>query len=136
MRRVSVLREQVDVWGTALLPTLLFLRRRPEDRGELPDGALPDLRDSAGEPSQARTYDETSFTVRAALHTPAFYLIATSLTIQSFVSTGINFHWYSYLTDAGLSGGVAVISLSLGPLVGMPVSVFAGLLTEKFPAST
>ncbi|MEE8518374.1 MAG: MFS transporter, partial [Dehalococcoidia bacterium] len=124
----------LTVWATALLPTLLFLRRRPEDHGWLPDGALPDLRSSPGESAPAPGHEETSFTTAAALRTPAFYLIATSLTIQSFVSTGINFHWFSYLTDKGLSGGVAVISLSLGPLVGMPVSVFAGFLTEKVPA--
>ena len=60
-----------------------------------------------------------------ALREPAFYLIAASLTIQSFVTTGINFHWFSYLTDNGLSGAVAVISLSLAPLVGMPASVIS-----------
>jgi sugar phosphate permease len=132
--RYAALTMGIIVWATALLPTLLFIRRRPEDHGLLPDGALPDLRTSGGEPHPAHTHDETSFTRAAALRTSAFYLIAISLTIQSFVSTGINFHWYSYLTDKGLSGGVAVISLSLGPLVGMPVSVLAGFLTEKFPA--
>lgn len=131
----------VVVWASSLLPTLLFLRRRPEDYGLLPDG---DLRNPL--PTRVRRNDseargtgrapasgEASFTRRAALRAPAFYLIAAAVSIQSFVTTSIHFHWFSYLTDLGVSSSAAVISLSLSPLVSMPVSVAAGFVAEKAP---
>ena len=124
----------VAVWVSSLLPALLFLRRRPEDYGMLPDGA--DLRaapDGASASPRRGVPREVSFDRRAALRSPAFYLIAGAVSIQSFVTTSIHFHWFSYLTDAGVSSVVAVISVSLSPLVSMPVSIAAGFAAERVP---
>ena len=124
----------VVVWASSLLPALLFLRRRPEDYGLLPDGA--DLRDAPDGARQARrgaAPREVSFNRRAALRSPAFHLIAAAVSIQSFVTTSIHFHWFSYLTDAGVSSVVAVISVSLSPFISMPVSVAAGFAAERVP---
>ena len=126
----------ITVWVSSLLPTILFLRRRPEDRGELPDGV--DIRDTTGNRRASQTRDasavrEVSFSRRMALRTPAFYLIAGAISVQSFITTSIHFHWFSYLTDNGVSSGVAVISLSLSPLISMPVSIVAGLIAERVP---
>ncbi len=76
---------------------------------------------------------ETSFNRRAALRAPAFYLIAAAVSVQSFVTTSIHFHWFSYLTDLGVSSSAAVVSLSLSPLISMPVSVVAGFIAEQAP---
>ena len=126
----------ITVWVSSLLPTILFLRRRPEDRGELPDGV--DIRDATGNRRASQTRDasavrEVSFSRRMALRTPAFYLIAGAISVQSFITTSIHFHWFSYLTDNGVSSGVAVISLSLSPLISMPVSIVAGFIAERVP---
>ncbi len=125
----------IAVWASSLLPTLLFLRRRPEDMGLLPDGV--DLRDrDAPNVRGARLREEArevSFNRRAALRTPAFYLITGATSVQSFVTTSIHFHWFSYLTDIGVSSSAAVISLSLSPLVSMPISVGAGFIAERVP---
>jgi sugar phosphate permease len=123
----------IAVWATALVPTALLLRRRPEDHGWLPDGAPPDLRHAEHERQAQSRPREVSLTASETLRVPAFYLIASAVTLQSFVTTGINFHWFSYLTDNGLSGGVAVISLSLSPLAGMPAAVVSGFIAEKVP---
>jgi sugar phosphate permease len=132
--RAAAVAMGATVWATALLPTILLLRRRPEDHGLRPDGAPPlDLRNRGAEPTAARPLAEVSFDRRAAMRVTAFWLLTSSLTIQSFITTGINFHWFSYLTDNGLSGSVAVISLSLAPLIGMPASVYSGFLAEKVP---
>ena len=120
----------VTVWASSLLPALLFLRRRPEDYGTLPDGV--DIRDASGQ-RRAAPRVEVSFDRRMALRSPAFYLIAGAVSIQSFVTTSIHFHWFSYLTDAGVSSEAAVISLSLSPLISMPVSIVAGFAAERAP---
>ena len=121
----------VTVWVSSLIPALLFLRRQPEDYGMLPDGA--DIRDASRRRSASASRTEVSFNRRMALRSPAFYLIAGAVSIQSFVTTGIHFHWFSYLTDAGVSSEVAVISLSLSPLISMPVSIAAGFAAERVP---
>ena len=115
----------ITVWASSLLPALLFLRRRPEDYGLLPDGV--DIRDASQQRrATAAAPREVSFNRRMALRAPAFYLIAGAVSIQSFVTTSIHFHWFSYLTDVGVSSEAAVISLSLSPLISMPVSIAAG----------
>ena len=120
----------ITVWASSLLPALLFLRRQPEDHGLLPDGV--DIRD-AGRQGRRAPPAEVAFDRRMALRSAAFYLIAAAVSIQSFVTTSIHFHWYSYLTDVGVSSEAAVISLSLSPLISMPVSILAGLAAERVP---
>ena len=120
----------ITVWASSLLPALLFLRRSPEDYGLLPDGA--DIRDT-GRRRRAEPPAEVAFDRRMALRAPAFYLIGGAVSIQSFVTTCIHFHWFSYLTDGGVSSEVAVISLSLSPLISMPVSIAAGFAAERVP---
>lgn len=121
----------VTVWASSLLPALLFLRRQPEDHGLLPDGV--DIRDASQRRRAAAASREVSFNRRMALRAPAFYLIAGAVSIQSFVTTSIHFHWFSYLTDVGVSSEAAVISLSLSPLISMPVSIVAGFAIERMP---
>ena len=121
----------ITVWASSLIPALLFLRRRPEDYGMLPDGL--DIRDSSHQRRASAARAEVSFNRRMALRAPAFYLIAGAVSIQSFVTTSIHFHWFSYLTDAGVSSEAAVISLSLSPLISMPVSIVAGFAAERAP---
>ncbi|MDA1036288.1 MAG: MFS transporter, partial [Chloroflexi bacterium] len=73
--RVAAITLGVTVWVTALLPTLLFMRRRPEDMGLRPDGVMPDLRrasDGTVTASYAAPREEISFNRRQALRTPAF----------------------------------------------------------------
>ena len=112
------------VWISSLIPTLALLRRQPEDYGLLPDGI-----DIRKESSRL----EDSFNRRMVLKSQAFYLIAIAVCIQSFVTTTIHFHWFSYLTDIGISSSAAVISLSISPFVSMPISIMAGFSAEKIP---
>ena len=134
--RVAAISLGVTVWVSALLPTLLFMRRRPEDMGLRPDGAMPDLRratDGPGAVSSRTPREEASFSRREALRTPAFYFLLASLSTQSFVATGVNFHWFSYLTGNGVSAAGTVLSLSVAPFVGIPAAILGGFLAEKVP---
>jgi MFS family permease len=121
----------ISVWVIALLPTALFLKRKPEDIGQLPDGRMPDLRTSADSGTAARRAEEVSFSRKQALRTPAFYFLLGALATQSFVATGINFHWFSYLTGNGVSTSATVASLAIAPLMGMPATIVTGFVVEK-----
>jgi len=135
--RVAAITMGLTVWVTALLPTLLFMRRRPEDMGLRPDGAMPDLRTGPNgtvmDPYPA-SREEVSFGRREALRTPAFYFLLGAVATQSFVATGVNFHWFSYLTGNGVSTSGTVLSLALAPIVGMPAAIVGGFIAERAPA--
>jgi len=119
--RAAAISLGVTVWATALLPAALLLRRRPEDMGQLPDGRMPDLRQAEhASDNVSPPIEDVSFKRSEALRTPAFYLLLAALSVQSFVATGINFHWFSYLTGNGVSSGAIVASLAIAPLMGMP----------------
>jgi MFS family permease len=121
----------ISVWVIALVPSAFFLKRKPEDIGQYPDGRIPDLRSSAAPGSAPRPAEEVSFTRKQALRTPAFYFLIGALATQSFVATGINFHWYSYFTGNGVSTGATVASLAIAPLMGMPATIVTGFIVEK-----
>jgi MFS family permease len=129
----------VLVWTVAFIPTILFLRRKPEDMGLLPDGVRPeDARaiqqrstEGIGSTKPQVRREEVSFERKEVLRAPSFYLLATSISITSFVVTGIHFHWFSYMTDAGISSGAAITSVVLSPMIGVPVAVVSGFVVER-----
>jgi sugar phosphate permease len=90
----------------AALPAFLFLRRRPEDYGMLPDGASPDGYRS--EPPSARevaraAVDSTPWTVREAFRTRAFWLIVVTMATISFAQTATNLHAAASFQEKGIS---------------------------------
>ncbi len=84
------------------------MRRRPEDHGMVPDGIVPD-QDAvqAAAATGGAVTGEVSLTATEAIRTPAFWLLAASTNLASVAIFGINLHMFSYLTDSGLSVGVA-----------------------------
>jgi len=135
-------------WGTlgvvvfliSGIPALLFLRRRPEDIGLLPDGALP-VSGTTGDtdPSSkgkricAGDSDlEPVWTRAQAARTKAFWVLTLLYSLIPFGQAGINFHLYPFLTDQGLSETKAVFVLSTFSFFGMAGSALWGMLTERF----
>jgi OFA family oxalate/formate antiporter-like MFS transporter len=115
----------VAVGATVLLvgfvPSWLFLVRRPEDVGLLPDGrppAAPAAGATAGE-ARASGRAEPSFSRTEAMRTPAFWLLAL-YTIAIFpVQAGVSLHQAPHLIERGLTpataaGIVSVFSLAAG----------------------
>ena len=74
-----------------VIPGWLFIRRRPEDYGMLPDGAPAGEADSQ-RADGADAGGEVSFTLAEARRTPAFWLLTVSTMIVFFVQTAVNVH--------------------------------------------
>lgn len=99
-----------------VLPVVLFMRRRPEDIGLLPDGAEPAPQSESQSRGRATAaVPEASWTAREAIRTKAFWLIVTTACMVTVASSSTGFGLVPYLVeDAGLSTAAAAGVLSLG----------------------
>ena len=108
------------------LPMILIIRRRPEDLGLLPDGIRHEIGDNNGtvlpksadlEPEKSRVtnYEQSSWTGREVLRTPAFWLVALTVMCSITGSSAIGFSMVPYLAEEAnlpASAAVGVLSLS------------------------
>ena len=105
-------------------PIVLFMRRRPEDIGLLPDGVKPNEPARAGSGIHRRARGgrrgpveeaEFSWTVHEALRTRAFWMVVMTAVTGTLASGAVGFSLVPYLfEDAGLSKGMAAGVLSIG----------------------
>jgi MFS family permease len=111
------------VLGTA---AAAVMRHRPEPYGLLPDGepAPP-----AGVP--ARVVREVSFGARAAVRTPAFWLLVVSTNLAGLGFFGVNLHLFSYVTDGGLSAAVAAAMITYLYTLHTVAKPLWGLVAER-----
>ena len=87
------------------VPGLLFVRRRPEDYGMLPDGADPDAAaapiDSAA--AQRESVEQAMWTVREALRTRTLWLVIFTMSAMGFAQTATNLHAAASFQERGIS---------------------------------
>jgi len=131
----------VTVFLISGIPALLFLRRRPEDMGLLPDGDMPVSNghgEKAGHPGQGEPNGaggepaEPVWTRGQAMHSRTFWMVTLLNSLIPFGQAGMNFHLYPFLTDQGLSEATAILVLSTFSAFGMAGSVLWGMMTERF----
>ena len=81
-------RDACTVLGVAILvvviPLSWFLRRSPEDMGQLPDGATVQQR-------RRMQFGENDFTAREAMRTPSYWLLVMSTGFRNIVHAGASF---------------------------------------------
>ena len=140
--RLTTMVQAVVIWALAAVPSALFLRRRPEDIGQLPDGMSRDewerrsqaaaRRSAAGEAPEL----EMTVTAREAVRTPAFYLLTLAGMFSPFAAAGLNLHLFSYLTDVGIEETAAVVVVSVWLLMGVFSGLACGFLAERFTSRT
>ena len=122
----------LGIFSLALsLPMILIIRRRPEDLGLLPDGVrheisdsnetvLPKCADLEPEKSIVTNDEQSSWTGREVLRTPAFWLVALTVMCSITGSSAIGFSMVPYLADeANLPASVAVGVLSLSTFLSL-----------------
>ena len=116
----------IMMWLLVCVPSAIFLRRRPEDLGLLPDGVPAIPQNSSG--SDLASVDalhiasEVNWTAREAIRTPTFWLVNLATTLATgMAGPSILLYIVPYVTSKGLSPEVAAGGASiLG--VGMIVS--------------
>ena len=93
----------------AALPHAIFLRRRPEDLGLLPDGDT--VRDGAA--GAASSAVPTGAELREALRDPAFWWLAAGFALETFSAVAVGVYLIAYLTDRGDGAGFAAFATGL-----------------------
>ena len=89
-----------------VVPSFLYIRRRPEDYGLLPDGAARDAHKggfaNAREAALA-AIDAAPWTVREAMRTRAFWMIVITISMMGFGQTATNLHAAASVQERGAS---------------------------------
>ncbi len=112
-----------------VIPSAVFMRRRPEDMGLRPDGD-PELVTVEGDaPTIVR---ETDFTLREAVRTRAYWLVGLSIALVVFCGGAINFHQIPHLVGQGLSRTEAAMIVAVWSGVGVIGAVTGGALAQRF----
>jgi MFS family permease len=121
------------------IPSLLFLRRRPEDIGLLPDGKTSDSDESkdsgspqTGKPETNVSEKDPEWTRAQAIRTSAFWTLTVVCSLAPFAQAGTNFHIFPFLTDQGLSEVSSVLILSTIGIFGALGAIVWGFLAERF----
>jgi sugar phosphate permease len=124
------------------LPLATVIRRRPQDHGETIDGlpAAPPAAMAApvpGTSARPSGADQASgeFTVRQALRTRAFWLLALGHAFALLVVTSVNVHGITHMKE-GLGytmqqASLVIMVLTLGQVAGVLVSALVGDRFEK-----
>ena len=112
-----------------VVPSALWMRRRPEDMGLLPDGRSPEGLGEVGSPQPGPSED--SWTLREAMRTRALWLLVLTVCLGFFITTGIGVHIIANFQDRGISAAAAVGVASLVALISMVTAVGWGFLLER-----
>jgi MFS transporter, OFA family, oxalate/formate antiporter len=118
-------------------PSILLMRRRPEDMGLLPDGKS--MGESESVPAdqsnklKARRSSgvEVTWSRGEALRTRAFWLIVTTFGVAHVGVTGLNLHVFSYVNDQGHPAMVAALVMSIIAVMQFSTPMVWGVLAER-----
>jgi OFA family oxalate/formate antiporter-like MFS transporter len=110
------------------LPVWLFMVRRPEDLGLVPDRR-------AGGSSVARRPDrhEPNFSRREAIRTAAFWLLLLYTVLVYPVQAGVSLHQAAHLIERGVEPTIAATIVSTFSLMSAVASMACGFLPRSLP---
>jgi MFS family permease len=112
--------------AVGFVPSYLFMVRRPEDLGLVPDRTMPA---AVAIPAAA----ETAYSRREALATPAFWLLLTYTMLVYPVQAGVSLHQAPHLIERGIAPTVAATIVSTFSLMSAAASIVCGLLPRRLP---
>jgi MFS family permease len=118
-----------------LLPlNLVFPRRRPEDMGLLPDGAVAGLDGQAARPAVRIVDPEwvaTDWTLGRAVRTARFWWVFVGFVAGLYTWYAVQVHQTRYLIDVGFSPATAAFALGFVPFTGIVGQIALGHLSDR-----
>ena len=130
-------------FALGVIPPVLFMARRPEDMELEPDPApngpseemtaVTESGSKSPEEVTGSNYNESSFTVRQAFHTRAFWLLAAFAAAGMMVQAGVSLHQVAHYINQGLTGPSAALPASTCAFSQMLSSMFWAALGRRLP---
>jgi len=110
------------------LPVWLFMVRRPEDLGLVPDRHAP-----IGSSSVGLGRWEPNFSRREAVRTAAFWLLLLYTVLVYPVQAGVSLHQAAHLIERGIEPTIAATIVSTFSLMSAVASIVCGVLPRSLP---
>jgi MFS family permease len=127
------------VFVLSALPSLILLKRKPEDMGLQPDGldraSIADAESGSAIEAVNGVRVETADTLwsrRQVLFSSTFWWLIALSSFLRFSGAGTNFHIFPFMTDQGISPTLAVLAISVINISGAAGGVILGFLAERF----
>ena len=124
--------------STGIIPVLLLMARRPEDMGLEADpekgwraGSDSGITAAGAPPPASNT--ESNYTVRQALATRAFWLLALFSVFGFVVQAGVSLHQVPHYIGQGVPTALAALTASTFAFGQVPGGVFWSLLARRVP---
>ncbi|MBC8279916.1 MAG: MFS transporter, partial [Chloroflexi bacterium] len=129
--------------STGIIPVLLLMARRPEDMGLEPDPAkgqtrdlrqpVPETVNAVAEPEPISQYAENNYTVRQALQTRAFWILALFSVFGFVVQAGVSLHQVPHYIGQGVDIRLAAITASVFAFGQVPGGLFWSFWARRVP---
>lgn len=122
--------------AVSVFPPLFLVGRRPEDMGLKADPRPDDQRESEAFTREAdgpTALSETSFTLRQALNTRAFWLLSAFSAAGFMVQAGVSLHQAPHYLDQGLSSSEAAGTVSAFAFSQVPGGLIWASLARRIP---
>ena len=110
-----------------VVPHAIFLRRRPEDLGLLPDGET--VRDQPGDVSAPSL--PSGAELREALRDPAFWWLAAGFALETISAVAVGVYLIAYLTDRGDGARFAAFATGLIGAAQVAARILATMLGHR-----
>jgi OFA family oxalate/formate antiporter-like MFS transporter len=110
------------------LPVWLFVVRRPEDLG-----LVPDRQPATGVATRLPRLEEPSFSRREAVGTAAFWLLLLYTVLVYPVQAGVSLHQAAHLIERGVAPTIAAAIVSTFSLTSAAASLACGFLPRWLP---
>jgi sugar phosphate permease len=133
----------VFTMATGIIPALLLMARRPEDMSLEPDpyprpARQPEAVTRQRQPDHRTRSDlppgsERQFTLRQALHTKAFWILAVFSAMGFLAQGGVSLHQVGHYIRQGLPGPSAAIMASVFALAQVPGGLLWSAITRRIP---
>ncbi|MGA8014104.1 MAG: MFS transporter [Candidatus Acidiferrales bacterium] len=113
---------------------LLFVKERPEDLGQLPDGAAQPIAGAPPRHASGGLVTQSEWTPGEAYRTSAFWLVVTAGLAAQFPFFVFVAHWLLHLQSVGVPSGVAASSLGLFTVACIAGRLIGGWLMDTMSA--
>ncbi|WP_207782238.1 hypothetical protein [Phytoactinopolyspora limicola] len=123
--RLAWVVEGLAIWVIVIPIALLGMRDRPSALGQFPDGRV-----RVGEQAREQRR-ETGATVRQAVRTPFFWLITSGVAASGLLSTAVNFHQISLLSERGLSTTAAAGNFLWQTIAALLATLATGYFSDR-----